>query len=94
MGAPSTLLAFCATYMDNRAPSQYEDGLSRHGDFHYKGKTVVRLSYLYNGISYTGETASLYWDSPQEAWIANLHDSITSLNSPINHSLPSHDMSP
>ena len=28
---------------------------------HCGDKTVVRSSYLYNGISYTGKTTSLYW---------------------------------
>ena len=28
-------------------------------------KTVVRSSYLHNGISYTGKMASLYWIGPQ-----------------------------
>ena len=28
---------------------------------HCGDKTVVRLSYLYNGISYTGKMSSLYW---------------------------------
>ena len=28
---------------------------------HWGDKTVVRLSYLHNGISYTGKTTSLYW---------------------------------
>ena len=28
---------------------------------HYGDKTVVRSSYLRNGISYTGKTTSLYW---------------------------------
>ena len=32
-------------------------------EFHNKHKTVVRLSYLYNGNSYTGKMASLFWDS-------------------------------
>ena len=36
-------------------PSQYKDGLSRYGDFHYKDKTFN------NGNSYTGETY-LCWD--------------------------------
>ena len=31
---------------------------------HCGDKTVVRSSYLHNGISYTGKTASLYWISP------------------------------
>ena len=33
-----------------------------YGDFHYKDKTDVRQSYLYNGNPYTGKTTSLYWD--------------------------------
>ena len=31
---------------------------------HCGDKTVVRSSYLHNGISYTGKMASLYWFSP------------------------------
>ena len=44
------------------APSQYKDGLSRYGNFHYNDRTVVRRSYLYTGNSYTGKTTSLCWD--------------------------------
>ena len=29
--------------------------------FHCRDKTILWLSYLHNGISYTGKTASLYW---------------------------------
>ena len=29
--------------------------------YHYGDKTVVRLSDLHNGISFTGKTTSLYW---------------------------------
>ena len=32
---------------------------------HCGDKTVVRSSYLHNGISYTGKMASLYWFRPQ-----------------------------
>ena len=31
---------------------------------HCGDKTVVRSSYLHNGISYTGKMASLYWFTP------------------------------
>ena len=34
---------------------------------HCGDKTVVRSSYLHNGISYTGKTASLYWIRGQES---------------------------
>ena len=33
---------------------------------HCGDKTVVRSSYLHNGISYTGKTASLYWIGAQD----------------------------
>ena len=43
------------TQLDNKAPSQYKDRLSKYGEFHYKDtETVVRPSYLYNGNPYTG----------------------------------------
>ena len=47
-----------------QAPSQYKDGVSRYWHFHYKDKTVVRPSYLYNKNPYNGKTTSLYWDGP------------------------------
>ena len=40
--------------------SSYQYRKSHCGD-----KTVVRSSYLHNGISYTGKMSSLYWFSPQ-----------------------------
>ena len=40
--------------------SSYQYRKSHCGD-----KTVVRSSYLHNGISYTGKMTSLYWFSPQ-----------------------------
>ena len=39
--------------------------LFRYGDSHYKDKTVVRPSYLYNGNPFTGTATSSYWDGPQ-----------------------------
>ena len=33
----------------------------RHRKSHCGDKTILRLSYLHNGISYTGKTTSLYW---------------------------------
>ena len=39
--------------------SSYQYRKSHCGD-----KTVIRLSYLDNGISYTGKMTSLYWISP------------------------------
>ena len=45
-----------------RTPFQHKDLLSRFRDYHFKDKTVVRLSYLYNGNSYACEIASLCWN--------------------------------
>ena len=33
----------------------------QYRESHYGDKTVIRLSYLHNGISYAGEMTSLYW---------------------------------
>ena len=38
-----------------------------HMDFHYKDKTVMKLSYLYDGNSYAGKTSPLYWDGAMDA---------------------------
>ena len=40
----------------------------QYGKSHCGDKTVVRSSYLHNGISYTGKMASLYWFRPQALW--------------------------
>ena len=56
---------YCQHRTEGRAPSQCKDGLSRYDDFHYKDKTVVRWSYLYNGNLYTDNMTSLYWYGPQ-----------------------------
>ena len=39
----------------------------RYRKSHCGDKTVVRSSYLHNGISFTGKMTSLYWISPQKA---------------------------
>ena len=41
-----------------------KDSLPRYGDFHYKNKTILKPSYIYNGNSFTGKTTFLYWDGP------------------------------
>ena len=43
--------------------SSYQYRKSHCGD-----KTVVRSSYLHNGISYTGKMSSLYWIGAQLCW--------------------------
>ena len=44
----------------NMKMSSYQYRKSHCGD-----KTILRPSYLHNGISYTGKMTSLYWISPQ-----------------------------
>ena len=44
----------------HQGPASYQYRKSHCGD-----KTIVRSSYLHNGISYTGKTISLYWIRPQ-----------------------------
>ena len=44
-----------------RALIQYKMSSYRYRKSHCGDKTVVRSSYLHNGISYTGKMSSLYW---------------------------------
>ena len=63
---PSDITVMVCRYLQNQAittgprfnikMSSYQYRKSHCGD-----KTVVRSSYLHNGISYTGKTTSLYW---------------------------------
>ena len=39
-------------------------------------KTILRPSYLHNGISYTGKTTSLYWIRAQELYLVCTDESI------------------
>ena len=43
----------------------------RYRKSHCGDNTIVRLSYLHNGISYTGKMISLYWISPQATMFNN-----------------------
>ena len=47
----------------NIKKSSYQYRKSYYGD-----KTILRLSYLHNGISYTGKTTSLYWIWAQKSY--------------------------
>ena len=55
----------CGTNTWQPGPVLIKERLSRHGEFHYKDKTVSRPSYLYNRNPHTGKTTSLYRASPQ-----------------------------
>ena len=72
----STLLALCVRNppLTVWALSQHKDHLSMYGDFHYKDVNIIRLSYFYNGNSYTVKMASLYWDSPLTHWQEGILD--------------------
>ena len=37
----------------------------QYGESHFGGKVVIRLSYRYNEISYSGKMAYLYWINPR-----------------------------
>ena len=50
----------------------------RYRKYHCGDKTVVRSSYLHNGISYTGKMASLYWIRAQTTQWARTSAVITS----------------
>ena len=56
------------TSVEIRALSQYKDRLFRYSYSHYKDKTVMRLSYLYNGNLYIDKMTSLYWDPKHPRW--------------------------
>ena len=43
----------------------------QYGKSHCGDKTMLRPSYLYNGISYTGKTTSLYWIRAQTPLVAS-----------------------
>ena len=49
----------------NKKMSSYQYRKSHCGD-----KTILRPSYLHNGISYTGKTTSLYWIGAQMVFVA------------------------
>ena len=52
----------CTGITGIRALIQYKDDISyQYKKSHCGAKTILRPSYLHNGISYTGKTTSLYW---------------------------------
>ena len=58
-----------------RAPIQYKDGILPVKEIPLCGdKTILRPSYLHNGISYTGKMSSLYWIEAQAVLVDVSHD--------------------
>ena len=55
--------------------SSYQYRKSHCGD-----KTVVRSSYLHNGISYTGKMSSLYWTGAQAPFVTRTSTAMASMN--------------
>ena len=71
-----SFIYFC--WMSNRPGPWFNIKMSsyQYRKSHCGDKTVVRSSYLHNGISYTGKMTSLYWFSPQKSaldllWLGN-----------------------
>ena len=70
----SFLVIFCFCYFTKMTSAylRYDAvSISPLSSYQYKksncgDKTILRLSYLHNGISYTGKTTSLYWIG---AWV-------------------------
>ena len=48
-------------FLKLRALIQYKMSSYQYRKSHYGDKTILRPSYLHNGISYTGKMISLYW---------------------------------
>ena len=63
----------CQCQTRTRALTQYNDCLSRYRESHYKDRTVLRPSYLYNRNPYSCKTASLWWIRPQEKFSTRSH---------------------
>ena len=57
---------------------EYKDCLFRYRDSHYKGGTVMRPFYLYNGNLYTGKMASLYFEYGFSQWKRTLQCNVVS----------------
>ena len=58
--ACTSIITFRSGGWFNKKVSSYQYRKSHCGD-----ETILRLSYLHNGISYTGKTTSLYWIKAQ-----------------------------
>ena len=53
----------------------------RYRKSHCGDKTVVRSSYLHNGISHTSKMSSLYWIGAQASYFTFLNESVVLQNS-------------
>ena len=60
---------FPHSFLSIRVLFQYKDCPSRYGDYHYKDKTVIRPSYLYNGNPCVGKMASWYQSGPPGSYL-------------------------
>ena len=57
--------------LGNWAPIQYKDDIYQYRKSHCGDKTILRPSYLHNGISYTGKMSSLYCIGAPGSWLFN-----------------------
>ena len=55
---------------------------------HCGDKTILRPSYLHNGISYTGKTTSLYWIRALDAYAKQMNNWISIVSTNVTLSLP------
>ena len=60
----------------------------RYRKSHCGDKTILRPSYLHNGISYTGKTTSLYWIRPLVSSSHNSHTGLSLSEIMINWKAP------
>ena len=67
----------------NKKMPSYQYRNSHCGD-----KTILRPSYLHNGISYTGKTTSLYWIRPQISSLRPEYSGFSSNTQSIHSSIP------
>ena len=54
------LMTCCVPFIYNEMGRTPRTIFSRYGNSNYKDKTVSQQSYLYDGVTYTGKTTSLY----------------------------------
>ena len=74
-GTPSISihLKLCESVRTSRPRFNIKMSSYQYRKSHCGDKTVVRSSYLHNGISYTGKMTSLYWFSPRVACLSLFH---------------------
>ena len=73
ISSPAAGTKSCHKTTTSRALIQYKMSSCLYRKSHCGDKTVIRSSYLHNGISYTGKVSSLYWVGAQSRLWRKLH---------------------